>query len=110
MESDVACPICTMTDVLTTPSGDHECATCGHEWEADAGDPNGLGEIRDANGTVLQNGDSVVLTKGLPLKGQADLKIGTRVNNIRLVAGDHEIDCKIDGRGILLKAKFVKKA
>jgi protein PhnA len=106
----VACPICTMNDVLTTASGDHECATCGHEWEADAGDSNGLGEIRDANGTVLQNGDSVMLTKGLPLKGQPDLKIGTRVNNIRLVAGDHEIDCKIDGRGILLKAKFVKKA
>ncbi len=110
MDSTVACPICTMTDVLTTASGDHECATCGHEWEADAGDPNDLGEIRDATGTVLQNGDSVVLVKGLPLKGQADLKIGTRVNNIRLIAGDHEIDCKIDGRGILLKAKFVKKA
>jgi protein PhnA len=110
MDSDLACPICTMTDVLTTTSGDHECATCGHEWETDHGSADGLGDIRDANGTVLQNGDSVVLVKGLPLKGQADLKIGTRVNNIRLISGDHEIDCKIDGRGILLKAKFVKKA
>ena len=84
-----------MTDVLTTPSGDHECATCGHEWDAAAADPNDLGEIRDANGTLLQNGDSVVLTKSL---------------NLRLIAGDHEIDCKINGRGILLKAQFVKKA
>ena len=73
--------------------------------------PNDLGEIRDANGTVLHDGDSVVLTKGLTLKGSNDtIKIGTKVNNIRLIAGDHEIDCKINGRGILLKAKFVKKA
>ena len=99
-----------MTDVLATAGGDLECATCGHEWEAVAGDADGLGEIRDANGTVLHNGDAVVLVKGLPLKGSTDLKIGTKVSNIRLVAGDHEIDCKIDGRGVLLKAKFVKKA
>jgi protein PhnA len=111
MDSDVACPICSMTDLLVTATGDHECNTCGHAWDAAAADPNVLGEIRDANGTVLQNGDSVLLTKGLPLNGQADgLKIGTKVNNIRLIAGDHEIDCKINGRGILLKAKFVKKA
>jgi len=110
MDATLACPICSMTDILVTPSGDHECATCGHEWEAGAGDPNELGEIRDANGTVLHDGDSVVLTKGLPLKGTESLKIGTKVSNIRLIAGDHEIDCKINGRGILLKAKFVKKA
>jgi protein PhnA len=111
MESTTACPICTMTDILTTTTGDLECATCGHEWEADAGDPTELGEIRDANGTLLQNGDSVVLIKDLPLKGSSDsMKIGTKVNNIRLIAGDHEIDCKVNGRGILLKAKFVKKA
>ncbi len=52
----------------------------------------------------------MVLVKSLPLKGQSDIKIGTKVANIRLISGDHEIDCKIDGRGILLKAKFVKKA
>lgn len=100
-----------MTDILTTDAGDHECMTCGHEWEGNAGDPDDLGEIRDANGTLLRDGDSVVLTKGLTLKGTSDsMKIGTKVNNIRLIAGDHEIDCKINGRGILLKAKFVKKA
>ena len=110
MDSTVACPICSMTDLLTTASGDHECATCGHEWEAATADPTALGEIRDANGTVLADGDSVVLVKSLPLKGSADIKIGTKVSNIRLIGGDHEIDCKIDGRGILLKAKIVKKA
>ena len=82
----------------------------GHEWAGAAGDPDALGEIRDANGTVLQDGDSVVLIKSLPLKGTESLKIGTKVGNIRLIAGDHEIDCKINGRGILLKAKFVRKA
>lgn len=111
MESTTACPICSMTDILTTAAGDHECATCGHEWEADAGDPSALGEIRDANGVVLHDGDAVVLTKGLTLKGTTEtIKIGTKVTNIRLISGDHEIDCKINGRGILLKAKFVKKA
>ncbi|MBI4935415.1 MAG: alkylphosphonate utilization protein [Actinobacteria bacterium] len=110
MDSTVACPICTMTDILTTTGGGHECATCGHEWDGDAGDPTALGEIRDSNGTVLQNGDSVVVIKQLPLKGIESIKIGTKVTNIRLIAGDHEIDCKINGRGVLLKAKFVKKA
>lgn len=106
----LACPICTMTDVLTAEPGSVECATCGHEWEVDADSSTGLGEIRDANGTILQDGDSVVLVKNLPLKGTESLKIGTKVRNIRLISGDHEIDCKIDGRGVLLKAQFVKKA
>ena len=110
MDSTTACPICTMTDLLTTADGNHECATCGHEWAADAGDPGALGDIRDANGVLLQNGDSVVLIKSLPLKGTEIIKIGTKVSGIRLISGDHEIDCKINGRGVLLKAKFVKKA
>jgi protein PhnA len=101
------CPICSLTDVVTTTDG-FECVTCGHEW---VGDGDGLGEIYDANGTLLMNGDSVVLVKGLPLKGSTNaLKIGTKFSNIRLVSGDHEIDTKINGQGILLKAKFVKKA
>jgi protein PhnA len=104
------CPICSMTDLLLTASGQHECATCGHEW-GDAPDPYALGEIRDANGTLLQDGDSVTLVKSLKLGGSSDtLKIGTKVTNIRLISGDHEIDCKVNGRGILLKAQFVKKA
>lgn len=104
------CPICTMTDLLTSDSGTVECATCGHEWESAAADADDLGEIRDANGTVLRDGDSVIVTKSLPLKGTESIKIGTKVANIRLISGDHEIDCKVNGRGVLLKAKFVKKA
>ena len=101
------CPICSLTDVVTTTDG-FECITCGYEW---VGGGDGLGEIHDANGTLLTNGDSVVLVKGLPLKGSTNaLKIGTKFSNIRLVSGDHEIDTKINGQGILLKAKFVKKA
>jgi protein PhnA len=116
MEPNSACPICTMTDILVSSAGHAECVTCGHEWEADSGDaggigPNGIGPVKDANGVVLQDGDSVTLIKSLKLGGSSDmLKIGTKVNNIRLVAGDHEIDCKVAGRGVLLKAKFVKKA
>ena len=99
-----------MADVLTTDADGFECATCGHEWEGATSDPDALGEIRDANGVLLQNGDAVVLIKQLPLKGTESIKIGTKVSNIRLIPGDHEIDCKIDGRGVLLKAKFGKKA
>lgn len=104
------CPICTMADLLVSDTGVIECATCGHEWEDEGADGDGLGEIRDANGAVLANGDNVVLIKNLPLKGTESIKIGTKVSNIRLISGDHEIDCKINGRGVLLKAKFVKKA
>lgn len=111
MESTSLCPICTMTDLLLTASGHAECITCGHEWEAEAHDPSDIGQVRDANGTLLQSGDSVTLIKSLKLNGSSDtLKIGTKVTNIRLLAGDHEIDCKVAGRGVLLKAMYVKKA
>lgn len=99
-----------MADVLVGEAGIVECVTCGHEWMPEGADPDGLGDIRDANGALLANGDTVVLIKNLPLKGTESLKIGTKVSNIRLIPGDHEIDCKINGRGVLLKAKFVKKA
>ncbi len=101
--ADEACPVCTMTDLLEAPDS-YECATCGHEWPR-------AREVRDANGTVLRDGDTVTLVKTLRLKGGAgSLKVGTRVKNIRIVDGDHELDCKIDGVGIMLKAEFVKKA
>lgn len=102
-----------MTDVLTTSADGRECVTCGHEWQEQdtAANDSGIGPVRDANGNLLQDGDSVTLLKSLKLKGSSEtLKIGTRVNKIRLVAGDHEIDCRVDGRGVLLKAEFVKKA
>ncbi len=68
--------------------------------------------VRDANGNVLQDGDSVILIKELKVKGAAGpLKVGTKVKKIRLVEGDHDIDCKIDGFGaMMLKSEFVRKA
>jgi protein PhnA len=109
METTPACPICTMTDVVVPEPGRVECITCGHEWELDD-EVDLLGEIRDANGNLLQDGDSVALVKDLKLKGSSDtIKVGTRISNIRLVSGDHEVDCKFEGRGILLKAEFLKK-
>lgn len=92
------------------------CPECAYEWNpADAAEgteeETGLVVI-DANGNRLQDGDSVVVLKNLPVKGSAhNIKTGTKVKNIRLVEGDHNIDCKIDGFGpMALKSEFVKKA
>jgi len=102
------CPICTMPDPLTTDDG-FECATCGHEWFAAADD--GLADIRDANGNLLADGDAVTVIKDLKTDGKAGgVKSGTKIKSIRLVSGDHEIDAKVDGRQLLIKAAFVKKA
>ncbi len=87
-----------------------ECATCGHEWPKAAA-PEAARVVKDAHGNVLVDGDSVVLVKDLKLRGSSGvLKQGTKARNIRLVDGDHEIDCKIDGAAMALKACFVKKA
>lgn len=90
---------------------DHrECLTCGHEWERAQGGASAH-VVKDANGNTLSNGDSVVLIKDLKLKGSSQvIKGGTKAKNIRLVDGDHEISCKIEGNAIGLKACFVKKA
>lgn len=91
------------------------CPDCGHRWNALAEsvptEDEGL-VVRDANGNVLADGDSVVLVKELKVKGApSPLKIGTKVRNIRLVDGDHNIDCRIEGFGAMaLKSEFVKKA
>ncbi len=67
--------------------------------------------VKDANGTVLKDGDAVVLIKDLKVKGSSTvLKMGTKVKSIRLVGGDHEVDCKMDGGSFMLKACFLKKA
>lgn len=107
--SKPACPMCEMTDVLELPER-WECVTCGHEWEKDA-EPEKARVVKDAHGNVLVDGDCVTLIKDLPLKGSSQvLKGGTKSKPIRLVDGDHEISCKIDGVSIGLKACFVKKA
>ena len=89
------------------------CPECAHEWSATAATESPDAEIyRDANGNVLVDGDTITVLKDLKLKGSSDVvKVGTRVKNIKLVAGDHDIDCKIDGIGaVKLKSQFVKKA
>ena len=90
------------------------CPECAHEWTTGAaGERADEGNaIRDANGNVLEDGDTVTVIKDLKVKGTSSVvKVGTKVRNIRLVDGDHNIDCKIDGIGPMkLKSEFVKKA
>ncbi len=90
------------------------CPECGHEWSQDAVTEDVTEDrvVRDAHGNVLNDGDTVTLIKDLKVKGSSStLKVGTRVKNIRLVEGDHDIDCRIDGIGAMqLKSQFVKKA
>lgn len=86
-----------------------ECVTCGHEWAREATVPEAR-VVKDAFGTILADGDSVTLIKDLKLKGSSQiLKGGTKAKGIRLVDGDHEISCKIEGAAMGLKACFVKK-
>ncbi|QHI69366.1 zinc ribbon domain-containing protein YjdM [Tichowtungia aerotolerans] len=112
-----------MSDIPNCPTCDSEyayedgallvCPDCGHEWN-----PNEESEalsdenvIKDANGNVLQDGDTVSVIKDLKIKGSSQVvKVGTKVKGIRLVDGDHDIDCKIPGIGAMgLKSEFVKK-
>jgi protein PhnA len=92
------------------------CPDCAHEWPMAGGTPSTDEDgadavIRDSNGTVLADGDSVILIKDLKVKGSSQvLKKGTKVKSIRLVGGDHDVDCKIDGISMSLKSEFLKKA
>jgi protein PhnA len=89
------------------------CPECAHEWPMKAATAaEEVRVVRDAVGNVLRDGDSVTVIKDLKVKGSsAVVKVGTKVKNIRLVDGDHDIECKIDGIGAMgLKSEFVKKA
>ena len=91
------------------------CPECAHEWPKDgtaAEDNTDVRIVKDANGNVLQDGDTITVIKDLKVKGSSSVvKVGTKVKIIRLVDGDHDIDCKIDGIGAMkLKSEFVKKA
>lgn len=102
------CPICSLSEVLGH-SERWECSTCGHEWPREAA-AEALRVVRDANGTELRDGDTVALIKDLKLRGSSEvLKQGTKAKGIRIVFGDHEIDCRIDGSAMALKACFVRK-
>jgi protein PhnA len=90
------------------------CPECAHEWDKSAA-PEGAeqaGIVRDSNGNVLNDGDTVTVIKDLKVKGSSSVvKVGTKAKNIRIIVGDHDIDCKIDGFGAMqLKSEFVKKA
>ena len=89
------------------------CPECGYEWTLNSENTSDEDEliVKDSNGNILKDGDSVTIIKDLKVKGSsAPLKQGTKVKNIRLVEGDHNIDCKIDGFGAMkLKSEFVKK-
>ncbi|WP_151445858.1 zinc ribbon domain-containing protein YjdM [Lacisediminimonas profundi] len=105
------CPKCN-SEYTYEDGGNYICPECAHEWSATAA--VATDEVRvwkDAVGNVLQDGDTVTVIKDLKLKGSSlVVKVGTKVKNIRLVEGDHDIDCKIDGIGQMgLKSEFVKK-
>ena len=107
------CPKC--HSIFTYQDGSNfVCPECSHEWNSDSllilADEAPI--VKDAYGTPLSNGDSITVIKDLKVKGSsAVVKVGTKVKNIRIVEGDHDIDCKIDGIGAMsLKSEFVKKA
>ena len=110
------CPKC-QSSYTYEDRGLCNCPECGHEWSPTAaeGDTAATGEgglvVRDASGTPLQDGDTVTVIKDLKIKGSSSVvKVGTKVKNIRLVAGDHDIDCKVPGVGPMgLKSEFVRK-
>ena len=89
------------------------CPECAHEWTSalEEAIENSPKVVKDANGNILQDGDTISVIKDLKVKGSSlVVKVGTKVKNIRLVEGDHDIDCKIDGIGAMkLKSEFVKK-
>ena len=112
MTTTPACPQCAMEN--TYPDGEnYVCADCGHEWPMAAApdaDDSTDAVVKDSNGNVLADGDAVVLIKDLKVKGSSTtLKMGTKVKSIRLVGGDHEVDCKMDAGSFMLKACFLKK-
>jgi protein PhnA len=110
------CPKCTSTFTYAD-GGRWVCPECAHEWSTDAAAATGGADdeavvYKDANGNVLVDGDTVTVIKDLKVKGASSaLKAGTKVKGIRLVEGDHNIDCRIEGFGAMkLKSEFVRKA
>ena len=106
------CPSC--SSEYTYEDGEmFVCPECAHEWPKTATESAETGSVvRDAFGNQLNDGDSVTVIKDLKIKGSSSVvKVGTKVRNIRIISGDHDIDCKIDGIGAMqLKSEFVKKA
>ncbi len=108
------CPAC--TSEFTYNDGNMlVCSACAHEWIDNGGSTAAPVEqkplVKDANGQILKNGDTVTVVKDLKVKGSSlVIKVGTKAKNIKLIEGDHDIDCKVDGIGPMqLKSQFVKK-
>lgn len=116
MPESSTCPKC--QSLYAYPTGTSMmCPECGHEWiPNEAPEPeettSDSSVVKDANGVVLQDGDTVIIMKDLPVKGASKaIKAGTKVKNIKLTSGDHNIDCKVDGFGAMaLKSIFVRKS
>lgn len=113
MTGTPSCPKC-QSSYAYEDRGSYNCPECGHEWPATASSETGTADaksVRDANGTELKDGDTVTVIKDLKAKGSSTVvKVGTKIKNIRLVDGDHNIDCKVPGIGPMgLKSEFVKK-
>lgn len=112
MSIDTNCPMCN-SDLIYPEQELLACTQCFHEWDPKVqnGETENMKKILDANGNELNDGDTVTVIKDLPVKGASKpIKAGTKVKNIRLVDGDHNIDCKIEGYGAMgLKSEFVRK-
>jgi protein PhnA len=107
-----ACPKC-QSEYTYEDRGLFVCPECAHEWSAEEeAEAVSAAVIKDAHGNPLNDGDNITIIKDLKVKGSSSVvKVGTKVRNIRLCDGDHNIDCKIDGIGPMkLKSEFVKKA
>lgn len=114
MPESSQCPHC--QSIYGYPTGTSMmCPECGHEWIAEPietiAEESDVAVVKDANGNALQDGDTVVILKDLPVKGASKaIKAGTKVKNIKLTSGDHNIDCKVEGFGAMaLKSIFVRK-
>jgi len=106
------CPHCESPYGYLTGVELFTCPECGHEWNPEELIEEDVLVVKDSNGNLLQDGDSVIVIKNLPVKGASGpIKAGTKVKNIRLTEGDHNIDCKISGFGAMaLKSEFVRKS
>lgn len=110
MEQMPKCPKCN-GEYVYHDTIQYVCPDCAHEWTGDEVEETEEFIVRDSNGNILQDGDSVILIKDLKVKGSSIvLKKGAKAKNIRLVDADHNVDCKMDGHNMSLKSEFLKKA
>jgi protein PhnA len=111
MSAIPSCPQCTLENTYQDGEN-YVCADCGFEWPPTAAvaEDDAAAVVKDANGNVLNDGDAVVLIKDLKVKGSSiTLKVGTKIKSIRLVGGDHEVDCRMDAGNFMLKACYLRK-